>query len=184
MLKVARTFALILVFGMGLLASRLKASRLVKRATRWSVISPLHSLIPRRRSKFPSCLKATLMQLVGPPVARPWGKSRHGPMRFAVPRAARVRRLGTSWTSQFAEAPRQKRSAPMATVLGPARRLIGVLKDGRSPLRDRNEALKWIVHLIGDIHQPLHDSTMVIAAAAPSGHDAGIRSAHHGTRRW
>jgi hypothetical protein len=36
------------------------------------------------------------------------------------------------------------------------RRLVGVLADARSPPRERNEALKWVVHLVGDIHQPLH----------------------------
>ncbi len=35
-------------------------------------------------------------------------------------------------------------------------RLIGVLPDTRATQRERNEALKWIVHLVGDIHQPLH----------------------------
>jgi hypothetical protein len=35
-------------------------------------------------------------------------------------------------------------------------RLIGVLADPHAPLRERNEALKWVVHLVGDIHQPLH----------------------------
>src|ERR1700683_2067666 len=36
------------------------------------------------------------------------------------------------------------------------KRLIGVLADPRAAPRERNEALKWVVHLIGDIHQPLH----------------------------
>jgi len=36
------------------------------------------------------------------------------------------------------------------------KRLIGVLADARAAPRERNEALKWIVHLVGDIHQPLH----------------------------
>jgi hypothetical protein len=36
------------------------------------------------------------------------------------------------------------------------KRLIGVLADPRAPRRERNEALKWVVHLVGDIHQPLH----------------------------
>lgn len=36
------------------------------------------------------------------------------------------------------------------------KRLIGVLADTRAAPRERNEALKWIVHLVGDIHQPLH----------------------------
>lgn len=35
-------------------------------------------------------------------------------------------------------------------------RHIQVLGDPRARLQARNEALKWVVHLIGDIHQPLH----------------------------
>lgn len=33
-----------------------------------------------------------------------------------------------------------------------------ILKDPSQPRRVRNEALKWIVHLAGDLHQPLHAS--------------------------
>jgi hypothetical protein len=35
-------------------------------------------------------------------------------------------------------------------------RQIELLGDPRSRMRARNEALKWVVHLVGDIHQPLH----------------------------
>jgi hypothetical protein len=35
-------------------------------------------------------------------------------------------------------------------------RLIAVLHDPHAAARERNEALKWVVHLVGDIHQPLH----------------------------
>jgi hypothetical protein len=35
-------------------------------------------------------------------------------------------------------------------------RLIAVLADRRQSVRERNEALKWVVHLVGDLHQPLH----------------------------
>lgn len=35
-------------------------------------------------------------------------------------------------------------------------RHIGILADESAGRRRRNEALKWIVHLAGDIHQPLH----------------------------
>ena len=35
-------------------------------------------------------------------------------------------------------------------------RLVGVLADRHAAARERNEALKWIVHLVADIHQPLH----------------------------
>ena len=35
-------------------------------------------------------------------------------------------------------------------------RLSEVLRNPQAAARDRNEALKWVVHLMGDIHQPLH----------------------------
>jgi nuclease S1 len=35
-------------------------------------------------------------------------------------------------------------------------RQIEILRDPSEPLASRNEALKWVVHLMGDIHQPLH----------------------------
>lgn len=35
-------------------------------------------------------------------------------------------------------------------------RLISVLADSHAATRERNEALKWVVHLVADIHQPLH----------------------------
>jgi S1/P1 Nuclease len=43
-------------------------------------------------------------------------------------------------------------------------RLIGVLGDRSADPRARNEALKWVVHLLADLHQPLH---------AADNHDAG-----------
>ena len=36
---------------------------------------------------------------------------------------------------------------------------ISILGDIKKPSRQRNEALKWVVHLMGDIHQPLHAAT-------------------------
>lgn len=35
-------------------------------------------------------------------------------------------------------------------------RYTAVLRDRSQPQQARNEALKWIVHLVGDLHQPLH----------------------------
>lgn len=35
-------------------------------------------------------------------------------------------------------------------------RHLQILGNAGAPLRERNEALKWVVHLVGDIHQPLH----------------------------
>lgn len=35
-------------------------------------------------------------------------------------------------------------------------RLVAVLADPHAALRNRNEALKWVVHLVADLHQPLH----------------------------
>lgn len=39
--------------------------------------------------------------------------------------------------------------------------LSKVLVDTSRPIQERNEALKWIVHLVGDIHQPLHAASNV-----------------------
>ena len=36
-----------------------------------------------------------------------------------------------------------------------------VLNDRSQPLRERNEALKWVVHLVGDLHQPLHSGVSI-----------------------
>jgi hypothetical protein len=36
------------------------------------------------------------------------------------------------------------------------KRLTRVLGDPRASARERNEALKWLVHLVADLHQPLH----------------------------
>jgi len=36
------------------------------------------------------------------------------------------------------------------------KRLIAVLAQPGNSARERNEALKWVVHLVGDLHQPLH----------------------------
>lgn len=48
-------------------------------------------------------------------------------------------------------------------------RLTALLRDPRAAPRERNEALKWIVHLVGDLHQPLH--------AAENGDLGGNRAA-------
>lgn len=41
--------------------------------------------------------------------------------------------------------------------------LLVVMADTNANTRDRNEALKWIVHLVGDLHQPLHAVTNTYA---------------------
>lgn len=38
-------------------------------------------------------------------------------------------------------------------------RHIGILRNPRTTRRQKNEALKWVVHLAGDLHQPLHAAT-------------------------
>jgi len=38
-------------------------------------------------------------------------------------------------------------------------RQIEILSDKRQPIGRRNEALKWVVHLVADLHQPLHAAT-------------------------
>ncbi|HEX7156783.1 MAG TPA: S1/P1 nuclease [Burkholderiaceae bacterium] len=50
--------------------------------------------------------------------------------------------------------------------------LVEILADGRNASRARSLALKWIVHLVGDLHQPLHAADLArggnaIAARLP-----------------
>lgn len=41
-------------------------------------------------------------------------------------------------------------------AVGALERQIAVLGDRSQPLDARRDALKWVVHLVGDLHQPLH----------------------------
>ena len=54
------------------------------------------------------------------------------------------------------EAPREKVCPRGNCASGRLEQQLEILKDRARPRRDRNEALKWVVHLAGDIHQPLH----------------------------
>ena len=66
-------------------------------------------------------------------------------------------------------------------------RLIAVLADTHADLRARNEALKWIVHLVADLHQPLHAADNAdaggnrVAVALAGAHTRGRKSLH---RAW
>lgn len=42
------------------------------------------------------------------------------------------------------------------TIVGAISRFEAVLKDKSAPRQDRIEALKFLIHFVGDIHQPLH----------------------------
>jgi hypothetical protein len=54
------------------------------------------------------------------------------------------------------EAPREKVCPRGNCASGRLEQQLAILRDRARPRRDRNEALKWVVHLAGDIHQPLH----------------------------
>ena len=47
---------------------------------------------------------------------------------------------------------------------------VGALRDARAPLSERRRALRFVVHLVGDLHQPLHAAT---DTGAPGGSDRG-----------
>lgn len=53
-------------------------------------------------------------------------------------------------------APRERYCPNAECNTGQLERLTRVIADPHAAPRARNEALKWIVHLVGDIHQPLH----------------------------
>src|SRR5262245_22250596 len=67
------------------------------------------------------------------------------------------------------------------------KRLTVVLGNTRAAVRERDEALKWIVHLLGDIHQPLHAADNadqggnLVAVALEGVHTRGRESLH---RAW
>ena len=48
---------------------------------------------------------------------------------------------------------------PAGDVIEAIGRFERVLADSAAPRRDRQQALKWLVHLVADIHQPLHVGT-------------------------
>jgi hypothetical protein len=61
--------------------------------------------------------------------------------------------------------------------------LAGVLADVRNPPRARRLALKWVVHLVGDLHQPLHAADFArggnaIAVTLPRRRASGPVSLH------
>ncbi|MBV8145587.1 MAG: S1/P1 nuclease [Gammaproteobacteria bacterium] len=67
------------------------------------------------------------------------------------------------------------------------KRLAVALGDESSTARERDEALKWLVHLVGDIHQPLHAADNadhggnLVAVALEGVHTRGRENLH---RAW
>ena len=67
------------------------------------------------------------------------------------------------------------------------KRLTRVLGEPRASARERNEALKWLVHLVGDLHQPLHAADnqdrggSAVAVALEGVHTRGRDNLH---RAW
>ena len=53
-------------------------------------------------------------------------------------------------------APREKVCPRGNCASGRLAQQLAIVQDRGRSRRDRNEALKWVVHLAGDIHQPLH----------------------------
>jgi hypothetical protein len=47
---------------------------------------------------------------------------------------------------------------------------VRILRDARAPLVERRRALRFVVHLVADLHQPLHTAT---DTSAPGGSDRG-----------
>lgn len=68
--------------------------------------------------------------------------------------------------------------APTDDVLFGLKRSLATLADKKAGLAQRAAALSWVIHLIGDIHQPLHCATLVTPVfKAPDG-DRGGNSFH------
>jgi hypothetical protein len=50
----------------------------------------------------------------------------------------------------------ESKKNPAGDVLEAIARFERILADAAAPRTERQQALKWLVHLVGDIHQPLH----------------------------
>jgi len=108
---------------------------------------------------FPASTRALVLTLAFVPAAFAWGPQGHRTIgaiadRLLTPEARAV-------VGELLAADRDKFGNPSGrTTLecnsAQLERLTGVLADPRAAPRARNEALKWIVHLLGDLHQPLH----------------------------
>jgi len=59
---------------------------------------------------------------------------------------------------------------------------LAILADRSRPQRERNEALKWVVHLVGDLHMPLHAADFAeggnLIHVAPHGRPHGAGRQH------
>ena len=75
----------------------------------------------------------------------PWGKRRRAWHFDDIP------------VCKVADASRYCRKGACASVQ--LSRHLDMLANTSESLRRKNEALKWVVHLVGDIHQPLHAAT-------------------------
>lgn len=53
-----------------------------------------------------------------------------------------------------------------------------ILADRSQPARARNEALKWVVHLVGDLHQPLHSGVNANGGSVRAELAGGTGGAH------
>jgi len=60
--------------------------------------------------------------------------------------------------------------------------LLATLADGRHPRAERNLALKWVVHLVGDLHQPLHAADLAEGGNAIDVDSAGTAARAHRRR--
>jgi len=85
-----------------------------------------------------------------------WPTCRCGPMKYAA--AKPTGPAGTTTTCpRVAPSHRDPTGAPCNNVPALASsRCWRCWATARAPCGERNEALKWIVHLVGDLHQPLH----------------------------
>ena len=80
-------------------------------------------------------------------------------MNFGTPAQAAERPHGITTMFPCVVTHRLRRSAQMWNCASAQlERHLKILADKTATTRSRNEALKWIVHLVGDIHQPLHAS--------------------------
>lgn len=80
-----------------------------------------------------------------------------------------------------------ERSGAPVNIVTELPRLIGVLGDESRPASERGVALAWVLHLVGDLHQPLHCSARVTAEDPEGdrgGNDFKLAPAVPGREDW
>ena len=109
------------------------------------------------------------------PERRPWNRPTwhyvNGPLFLSD--ADREAMTGGPLPSTETEVPDDPGELSSMNVVQACKYNLGVLRDDSKPAADRAVALCWVLHLGGDMHQPMHSVAMFAKASLPQGDRGG-----------